>query len=487
MTVTRRPRVFAAAAARPRSAPGPLLLLALVSVLYGLAQLVIVSPWMGIGWDETVYASQYAGHAPPAVFSAPRARGVPLLVAPVVAVTDSVFALRLYLTLLSSLALFGAYYVWLRVRADRSVPLAALLFGACWLSLFYGNEAMPNLYVALGAVAATGFFALLGRSRAAPFGLAASLALVSLLRPSDSLFLAVPLSVAALLTFDRRRLLALVALAAGLAVGWGQWLAEALSRFGGVAERLRAAAEANLTGLTVSVLEHAQALDGPSLCRFGVQCGQVSPIALVWWLAIPAMAVLGVWVAWRAHRPKPVLLAAVIGLAVALPYLFYVGYAAPRFLMPAYALLALPVAVAATGLGRGSRWRGTVAGVMAAGVLAHLALQGAYAYRMADNTLENRQATGWATEELRRLGVRPPCLVYGQSGVQIGYLLGCESQGVIQGFASQMPARVRELANGGHRLVMVYTDLPLPRYATAWDEVVLTGRWKARFAPPGGL
>lgn len=495
MTVTRRPRVFAATAARPRSAPGPLLLLALVSVLYGLAQLVIVSPWMGIGWDETVYASQYAGHAPPAVFSAPRARGVPLLVAPVVAVTDSVFALRLYLTLLSSLALFGAYYVWLRVRADRSVPLAALLFGACWLSLFYGNEAMPNLYVALGAVAATGFLALLGRSRtallgrswAALFGLGASLAVVSLLRPSDSLFLAAPLGVAALLTLDRRRLLALVAMAAGLAVGWGQWLAEALSRFGGVAERLRAAEEANLTGLTVSVLEHAQALDGPSLCRFGVRCGEVSPIALLWWLAIPATAAAGVWVAWRAHRPRPVLLAAVTGLAVALPYLFYVGYAAPRFLMPAYALLALPVAVAATGLGRGGRWRGAGAGVMAAGVLAHLALQGAYAYRMSANTLESRQEIGRATEELRRLGVRPPCLVYGQSGVQIGYLLGCESQGVIQGFASGMPARVRELANGGHRLVMVHTDLPLPRYAGAWDEVVLTGRWKARFAPVGGL
>ncbi|MGN9783044.1 hypothetical protein ACTMTF_16550 [Nonomuraea sp. ZG12] len=491
MTVTRRPRVLAAAVARPRSAPGPVLLLALVSVLYGVAQLVIVSPWMGIGWDETVYASQYAGHAPPAVFSAPRARGVPLLVAPVVAVTDSVFALRLYLTLLSSLALFGAYYVWLRVRADRSVPLAALLFGACWLSLFYGNEAMPNLYVALGAVAATGFLALLGRSRAALFGLGASLAVVSLLRPSDSLFLAVPLGVAALLTFDRRRLLGLVAMAAGLAVGWGQWLVEALTRFGGVAERLRAAEEANLTGLTVSVLEHAQALDGPSLCRFGVRCGEVSPIALVWWLAIPATAVLGVWVAWRAHRPGPVVLAAVTGLAVALPYLFYVGYAAPRFLMPAYALLALPVAVAATGLGRDGlgrdgRWRGAVAGVMAAGVLAHLALQGAYAYKMAGNTLETRQAIGRATEELRRLGVRPPCLVYGQSGVQIGYLLGCESQGVIQGFASRTPTRVRELAEGGHRLVMVYTDLPLPRYARDWDEVVLTGRWKARFAPAGG-
>jgi hypothetical protein len=124
---------------------------------------------------------------------------------------------------------------------------------------------------------------------------------------------------------------------------------------------------------------------------------------------------------------------------------------------------------------------------MAAGVLAHLALQGAYAYRMSSNTLESRQAIGRATEELRRLGVRPPCLVYGQSGVQIGYLLGCESQGVIQGFASGTPARVRELANGGHRLVMVYTDLPLPKYARAWDEVVLTGRWKARFAPPGGL
>lgn len=482
MTVT-RPRVPAATAEPRRRAPGPLLLLALVAILYGVAQLVIVSPRVGIGWDETVYASQYAAHSPPAVFSAPRARGVPLLVAPVVAVTDSVAALRLYLTAVSSLALFGAFWVWLRVRRGLWVPVAALLFASCWLSLFYGNEAMPNLYVALGAVAAAGFTVLAERSRGALLGLAASLAVVSLMRPSDSLFVAVPLGVAALFARGRARVPTLAAIAAGLAVGWGQWLYEAVTSYGGVAERMRKAEEANLTGLTVSIVEHARALDGPSLCRFGVKCGEVSPLALTWWLAIPVMAVAGLWVAWRARRPGPVLLAAVTGLAIALPYLFYVDYAAPRFLMPAYALLALPVGEAVTGLARGTRLRGPVTALLAAGMLAHLALQGAYAHRMAENAREDRERIRLAGEELRRLGVRPPCLVYGQSGVQLGYQLGCRSQGVMQRFADRMPARVREARDRGERVVMVYTGLPLPAYVRDWEEVRLHGRWKARFVP----
>ncbi|MGI5273080.1 hypothetical protein ACQEUU_28295 [Nonomuraea sp. CA-218870] len=480
MTVT-RPRM-PALTSRRLPVPAPLLLLVLVGILYALAQLVIVSPWTGIGWDETVYASQYATHAPPAVFSAPRARGVPLLVAPVVAVTDSVPALRLYLTAVSSLALVGAFAVWLRVRSGPWVPLAALLFASCWLSLFYGNEAMPNLYVALGAVAATGFFVLASRtgSAAALAGLAAAFAVVSFMRPSDAVFAAAPLGVAAL--FTRRRLPLIAAVAAGLAVGWGQWLAEAVTSYGGIAERMRAAEGANLTGLTMSVAEHARALDGPSLCRFGTPCGDVSPVALIWWLAIPAMAALGVWWAWRRHRAGPVALAAVTGLAVALPYLFYVDYAAPRFLMPAYALLALPVAEAAIGL---VRTRGPLAALAAAGVLAHLALQGAYAHRMAGNTRETREEIRLAGEELRRLGVRPPCLVYGQSGVQLGYQLGCRSHGVMQRFGVRPPARVRQAVAAGERVVLVHRSLPAPSYARSWQERALAGDWKARFAPPG--
>ncbi|MEU8106664.1 hypothetical protein AB0C18_23375 [Nonomuraea muscovyensis] len=512
MTVT-RPHVPEAVRSRWPSPSQPVALLALVGLLYAVAQLVLISPRMGIGWDEAVYAGQYAAHAPPAPFSAPRARGVPLLVAPVVAMTDSVLVLRLYLTVVSSLALFGAFLVWARVRADRSVPLAALLFAGCWLSLFYGNEAMPNLYVALGGVAATGFLVLAVRAvrRSATetgrgwdpgarqawgapggaarrlwgpaAGLGAALAVVSLMRPSDALVLAVPLAVAALVLLRRRALVPLAAVAAGLAVGWGQWLVEAELAYGGVAARMRGAGQANLTGWTVSLLEHARALDGPSLCRFGVRCGDVSPVALVWWLAIPLMTLLGLWTARRAGGLGPLLLATAAGTVSALPYFFYVGYAAPRFLMPAYALLSLPVARAVTGLRPAGRWRAPAGALLAVGVLAHLALQGTYAYRMAAGTYRDRERMELAAHALREAGVRPPCLVHGQSGVQIGYLIGCESQGVTRRFSRRQPDRVRAAIDRGAQVVIVHTRAPLPPYARAWRPLDLPGPWKARFAP----
>jgi hypothetical protein len=475
-----RPRASAAVERRQRLAVRPVAWLALVSVLYGMAQLVLVSPHMGIGWDETVYVSQVSPNAPPAVFSAPRARGVPLLVAPVVAVTDSVFVLRIYLTVVSSAALFGAFAVWLRIRDDQVVPLAALLFGACWLSLFYGNEAMPNLYVALAAVAAAGLVVLAERSRIAPVGVGVTLAVMSLMRPSDALVAAVALAAGALALQRRRRIAVLAGLAAGLAVGWGQWAIEAQASFGGFFTRLRDAGEHNATGWSLTIVEHARALDGPALCRFGTDCGPVSPVALIWWLAIPVMALLGLWSVRRGPHLAPLLLATGTALALALPYLFYVDYAAPRFLMPVYALLSLPVAQAAvTGLRLRHR---LVAAAVVAGLLAHLVLQGAFAYGLASANGRDRAEIGRAAAELRRMGVRPPCMVYGQSGVQIGYLLGCDSQGIIQRFSEQAPARIRTALADGTQVVVVYKGLRLPSYMTAWDKTDLPGPWSARFA-----
>lgn len=54
-----------------------------VTAAFTLAQLVLVRPDLGLGWDETVYVSQVSGHVPAAYFSAPRSRGISLLVAPI--------------------------------------------------------------------------------------------------------------------------------------------------------------------------------------------------------------------------------------------------------------------------------------------------------------------------------------------------------------------------------------------------------------------
>ncbi|GAA3447719.1 hypothetical protein [Planomonospora venezuelensis] len=254
---------------------------------------------------------------------------------------------------------------------------------------------------------------------------------------------------------------------------------------------MHGAEEANLTGLAFSLVEHARALDGPSLCRWGTDCGDVSPPALVWWLAIPLMAAVGLHAAWRERErrsPGPLLLAAAVASATAAPYLFYVGYAAPRFLMPVYALLALPVAAGMIALTRRGRppARRAAAVFAAAGLLAHLVLQGGYAYHMSANAYEDRERVRLATEELRRMGVRGPCMVYGQSGVQIGYLLGCRSRGLARGFHRRPPAPVRRAVEAGELVLLVYRGATPPRYADGWHHVELPGGWRARLSPARG-
>ncbi|WP_449066137.1 hypothetical protein, partial [Planomonospora algeriensis] len=123
------------------------------------------------------------------------------------------------------------------------------------------------------------------------------------------------------------------------------------------------------------------------------------------------------------------------------------------------------------------------AALTAAGLLAHLALQGAYAHRMSAIAYEGRERVRLATEELRRLGVRAPCTVYGQSGVQIGYLLGCRSRGLVRDFPRTPPAPVRRALDAGDRLLLVYRGTAPPRYASGWRAVRLPGGWRARFSP----
>ncbi|MFI1350754.1 hypothetical protein ACH4UR_31415 [Streptomyces lydicus] len=68
------------------------------------------------------------------------------------------------------------------------------------------------------------------------------------------------------------------------------------------------------------------------------------PGASVWWFVLPLAAAGGVLAAARARRLAAALIPVLCGLSVARPYLLLIDYAAPRFLLPAYALAAVPVA-----------------------------------------------------------------------------------------------------------------------------------------------
>ncbi|MCG5218338.1 hypothetical protein [Streptosporangium sp. KLBMP 9127] len=469
--------------------PGRTLLI-LVAVCYGIVQLVGVTSRMGLGWDEVVYVSQVDPRGPATEFIAPRARGITLIVAPIVLLTSSTDALRIYLSLLSAVALYASFGTWLRVRPGALAPIAALLFASLWLSLFYGNAAMPNMWVAFGAVAAVGFFLRCMRpesGRGPVIGLAVSVAAVALLRPPDSVWLVLPLAVA-LAKPGWRRAGVGGALVVGLVAGWADWIIEAFVRFGGPAARWRAAGAANETGLHVSLYEHARALNGPLLCRPPVHCGPVELPWLLWWGAIPVLVLLGLYAAGRRERLAECVLPAVAGLSLAVPYIFLVGYAAPRFLLPTYALLAFPIAHSALWLLEGPRLRAARragAGLVAAGFLAQFVLQGLTLEKLVSLRLSTRQADVEAAGALTAFAVHRPCLVYGERAVMIAYRAGCESHTVLHWPQdSEVPAPVLGAQHAGKRVVAVDKGRSIPApFLQTWERrrlpEVRPGTWYA--------
>ncbi|MEV0010587.1 hypothetical protein [Streptomyces sp. NPDC047973] len=430
---------------------GPLPALAAVAAAFVLVQLVLVVPGSGLAWDETVYVSQVGGNAPPAYFSAPRARGISYLVAPVAMLTASTTALRIHLALLSGTALFLSLWVWRRTLPTRVLVGAGLLFAGLWPTLFYGPAAMPNLWCALGSLAAAGWVARslrgdTGRTPAAGAGTA--VALVALMRPADGFWLALPLVLATALLPGRRRPRTSVALVAGLVAGCAPWIAEAYARYGGLPARLHRAGEIQGgLGWNFAVDDHLRALAGRTLCR-PCDIGWEGPGTAVWWLLMPLLVAGGIGAARRAGRGTTAVLAAATGASTAVPYLFLVEYAAPRFLLPAYALLAVPVAEYLADLVARTRVARRPAGLAALtlAVAAHLTVQLSTLSHVVRTSRATTEEFAAAAATLNGLGLRPPCVISGEDAVPIAYYAGCASRQTDGHDASITPEELRALA-----------------------------------------
>ncbi|MCZ0971451.1 hypothetical protein O1L55_08120 [Streptomyces albulus] len=268
-------RTTPASARRPPAAPRPtahpLPWLALTGAAFTLLQLVLVVPGTGLGWDETVYASQVARDVPAAFFSAPRARGITYLIAPVAALTSATTALRLALAVLSGVGLWAALRVWRPLLPTRVLVLAGALFATLWITLYYGPQVMPNLWSAYGALAATGCFLRSVRDRTdrrALVRLPLAVAVVALMRPPDAGWLVLVPAVAALAVPRWRRPALVVLLAAGLLLGAADWIVEAYTHYGGLLARLDRAAEIQGgIGWHPALDDQIRSLDGRGLCR----------------------------------------------------------------------------------------------------------------------------------------------------------------------------------------------------------------------------
>lgn len=470
-TATSAPRAgLPARSAEPRRRRGEPRLAA-VAAAFTLAQLVLVRPGLALGWDETVYVSQVSGHVPAAYFSAPRSRGISLLAAPIASWSDCTVLLRIYLAVLSGLALYLALRVWRHHLGPRVVALAAALFASLWVTLFYGPEAMPNYWVAIGALACVGCFLRARanpRDRAAWWGVFAGAALMAWMRPMDAVYVVLPLLA---LSLRRPRLLAV--LASGLLAGGGEWVIEAYVSYGGLGQRLSdASAIQGGLGRHLAVLDQLRSLGGRTLCR---PCtgSAPNPLVTLWRFALPLLAALGAVTAVRTRRALPTLLPLACAVTAAVPYLFLIGYAAPRFLLPAYALLALPVAGGLTHLvtapARKSA-RTLAGGLVAVGLAGHLAVQ----YVVLEHTVHSSAASraDWArtATALHRLGVRQPCLLSGYDAVPIAYYTGCGSAQTAGHDASTTVAGLQRAAHRTSFAVLVPPGGRAPAYARTWPD-----------------
>ena len=468
-----------------RWAAGPLPWLTAVALLFAAVQLAFVVPGSGLSWDETVYVSQVGGNAPAAYFSAPRARGISYLVAPVAALTTSTTAVRTYLALLSAAALFGALRIWRTVLPTPVLAGAGALFAALWPTLFYGPAAMPNLWCALGSLAATGWTVrtLRGASRPAETtGAASAVALVALMRPADGFWLALPLMFAAVLVPGRRRPGLGAGLAGGLVVGCAPWTAVVGERLGGPVARLHRAGEIQGgLGWNFAVDDHLRALAGRTLCR-PCDIGWESPATAVWWVVLPLLTLGGVLAARRAGRGGAALVAAVTGASLALPYLFLVGYAAPRFLLPAYALLSVPAAECVAHLFTRTRRarRPTGAALLALALAAHLTVQFlvlSHVVRVSHATTSDFASVARA---LNRAGLRPPCVVSGDQAVPVAYYAGCASRQTTGHDRSVTPQALRATARHVPTAVLVQEGNDPPALADGTRTVPLPSGSGAR-------
>ncbi len=506
--------------------PGPesIWWIAAVAALFTCAQLLAIPLHMGLSWDEVVYVSQVSAHVPAAFFDPARSRGIPLLVAPVALLTSSIAVLRAYLAVASGAALFGALIAWRRLRPAWVLALAGLMFSTLWVTLYYGPQAMPDEWLAFASLAAVGLFlravtpasptesgggpnAAVLPSTALPSTVLPSTALPStgrpgrwtlallalvlaagtLVRPGDAVFLVAVLAIAGLAVRSWRHWSVIVAIVAGFAAGAAEWIVEAYLRFGGPLSRLHlASAEQGGFGLHLGAWYELKAVNGPTLCR-PCSIGWRYPELGLWWLALPVLVVGGIIVARQAGRAGS-LLAGLCSLALASQYLIGVDYAAPRFLIPAYALAAVPVAdllawVFVTALTKNRPGIGAVAIIA---LTLQIASQLIVLDRQVTGTVTFHDEYAAAAADLRKLGVTPPCLVNGSQRIPIAFYAGCAS--TPDSLGASPPAAGLTSQGGTTRFaVLEWTHQQPPAYAKNWRRVVLPGTGKltmVAYLPP---
>jgi hypothetical protein len=413
-------------------------LILLVGLGYLTVQLVMFSLDRPPSWDEAIYLSQVTPGAEPLPFVPSRARGITFLALPVLQLGGSLLHLRLFLAVASAAALTAAFRLWAPIVSFGAVA-AALLFAGAWPVLFYGSELMPNLWMALIAVAAAAVLArrlARGVRRSDELVTGGLVALAALIRPLDAVVLTAVLIL--LPVFVRRATFAwTLFLALGLAAGWAPWFEEMTARFGSPGEAFAAAARLGHTGhlsLVENVRQYLALSDGPSI---GPVADPDIPVSgLLWLVGLALLVVFGV----RASSRRGVLASLAVpmaaGIALAAVYVVFTDAQAPRFLLPALALLTVPAGLGLSsivaagfrdreGVGPGRIVMAAAASIL---VIAWAAMQVGIGTRVEAGVIGQRATAERIGLEVRRLAGDERCHVYSEASFpMVGLAAGCRA------------------------------------------------------------
>lgn len=326
-------------------------ILVAVGAAYLVTQLAFFPFGRPVNWDEAVYLTQVSPGTEALFMAAWRSRGITLLIAPVTFLGGSLPDVRLFLTVLSAIAMtltFGLWIPLIRIAA----PIAAFLFSFSWLGLINGSAVMPNLWAAILGVAVAGLVARRlegGRLGLAILG-AALLGAMALVRPTEATVMGAVVGVYLLLVRRTAWRFGL-GLGLGLALGWLVWVLEMSIRFGGFGNALRQARSAGhlaLAPVGENVLAHLGFTYGRAKLPDGLPLE-----GILWWSMLVVFAVIALRRQVGASARSAALLAFLATAAFALEYLVVVPIVAARFLLPAYAFAAVAAAIGLASLLRG--------------------------------------------------------------------------------------------------------------------------------------
>jgi len=438
--------------------PDSLIWLVLVSVLFVLAELLPALLRLPLGADEITYIARSSARHSGVYLPPVHGHGAGLLAAPVTLVTTSLTALRVWMAILSGLALFLSLLCWRSLRPAWVLAVAGFIFGALAITELSAVQVYPDLWGGFGALAITGLLLQAVQRRARPAVVLPAIVftsfLIVLMRPQNIVFVLAPTFLAPIVVRGWRQPRVLIAMIIGMVLGTLEWAAESYLWFGGLLTRIHLAGnEPPSFGLHFSLLMQIKTLSGPWYCDPTTRPPCVPhyyyPAFYLWWLALFGLVVLGLVAAWRQFAKASSVLAVVTAAWVAALYILLVPFGAPRYFLPSWALLAIVAADGIAWLVTVPKWK-TIGAVLAGvfllswAVTQHVVLVG-----QAANAASVRPFAAKG-QELMKLGVRPPCAIASPS---VAYYAGCTGQWT-GGTVHQMLAHTPSGAKGWHKVYL---------------------------------